>query len=132
MSRGLKFKNVHSSTFGLYMKSDNRQILPNVADEYVYIPDKAGSILVKSEIEDRFITVRFFFKANTIEELRTKSIEIGNWLHSTKRERLEFDDEPLHYWMAKVSGSVDATENANTFEFSVTFRCEPYPYEREV
>ncbi|EKN68076.1 phage tail family protein [Schinkia azotoformans] len=125
MSKGLTFKGVHSSVFGLLMRSINRQILPSFRDEYVEINGRPGTILLSDEPGDIIREVTFGLPVMTTEELRIKSRQIANWLYSTDKEKLQFDDEEQHY-IGKVANQIDLTEQMKFGEFTVLFKCEPY------
>lgn len=126
MRKGLTFKSIHSSTFGLIMKSKNRQILPALRDEYAEIPGLAGAVLISDEPGDVIREVTFGLPVLNSDVLRIKSREIANWLYSTEKQKLKFDDEEIYY-IGKVANQVDLSETIRRFsEFTVLFRCEPY------
>lgn len=130
MYRGLTFKNIHSSSFGLAMRSRRRQMLPSNANVHVDVPGRDGSLFVSSSVRDRFIEVEFFYIGD-MRNRRLKARELAAWLYSRKRERLIFDDEPDKFYLAEVSQEINLEDSFSTSEFTVVFRCEPFAYGEE-
>lgn len=125
---GMKFKNVHSNTFGLIMLSKNRVMLPEMTDEYVDIPGRDGSIHFPGSFKDRPPEVEFSTTTKTLPELRQLARQVAAWLHSKRHEVLVFDDEPDVYYMAKVANQLDLEQTVAMGRFSVQFNCEPLAY----
>jgi predicted phage tail component-like protein len=125
---GCIFNLIHSSTLGLVMRSTNRQLLPATRDEYVYSTMVDGSYHFPEGLEDRFIEVEFGFVESTTKNLRLKARKIADYLYTTQRQVLSFDDEPDKYYMAKVSNQLDLEPQIRAGRFTVTFRCLPFAY----
>lgn len=132
--KGITFDGVHSSTFGLIYESSKRPIMPETKDTYIDIPHKDGSILIPDKsAKDITITVNFTLRKESVQELYETARQIGAWLTTTDRVPLIFDDDPDYYYKAKASTLVTLEQLADFEEiadFTVTFRCEPYPFRR--
>lgn len=126
LADGVTFKGIHSSTFHLSILETERPILPETKDTYIEIPHRDGSLLIPDDSK-RDLTVRILFAlipppdANLYEEARN----VGNWLHSTKREPLIFDDDPTFIYNAKVVGNIPLERIVHHGRFWVDFRCSP-------
>ncbi|MGG3708679.1 distal tail protein Dit [Heyndrickxia coagulans] len=129
---GITFNGVHSSTFGLIYESSERPIMPELKDTYVDVPHRDGAILVPDKsAKDITITVKFTLQKNSVQELFDTARQIGAWLTTAARAPLIFDDDPNYYYNAKASASITLEQLADfdrIAEFTVQFRCEPYPY----
>ncbi|MDD3269645.1 MAG: phage tail family protein [Syntrophomonadaceae bacterium] len=125
---GVKFKNIHSSFFGLVMLSKNRVLLPEISDEYVDIPGRDGSIYFPGSLKDRPLEIEFSISTKTLSELRLLCRQVAAWLYSKIPEILVFDDEPDVYYMAKVQNQLDLEQVMAMGRFVVQFRCEPLAY----
>lgn len=127
MRYGCRFKGVHCNNLGLIMRSVNRPLLPFVRDEYIEIPQRAGSHLFTDKPSDRMIELEFGFIENDLQSIRLKMREIARWLYSSQMERLYFDDEPDKYYLAKVANQIDFSQQVMVAgSFNVIFRCFPY------
>ncbi|SNR95381.1 putative phage tail component, N-terminal domain-containing protein [Anaerovirgula multivorans] len=126
MANGIRFKGIHSSTLSLTIRTINRPILPLVMDEYVEMPGRNGSILFPGALSDRMIELEISTVEKNIPELREKSHQIAEWLHSEGREPLIFDDELQYTYTAKVTGQIDLQQFNSSGKMNVTFRCLPF------
>lgn len=127
MRLGCKFKGQHCNELGLIMRSVNRPLLPFVRDEYIEIPQRAGSHLFTDKPSDRMIELEFGFIEESLQDVRLKVREVARWLYSTEMERLYFDDEPDKYYLAKVANQIDFSQHVMVAgSFNVVFRCFPY------
>lgn len=126
MNYGFTFNGVHSSTFGIVMRSKGRQVLPSTQDAYMQVPGRAGSYLFPQAYNDRIISVDCAIITDTLENLRSELRDIAAWLSVTDREALVFDDEPDKTYMAKLDNVVDLTQTLGLGEFSLEFRAEPF------
>lgn len=129
---GITFNGVHNSTIdGLNYISSSRFIMPENRDTYKDIPYCNSSILIpdksKKDIE---IPVNFTLKADNVEDLFTRFLQIIEWLDTIDRAPLIFDDVPSYYYNAKAYTNVSFEQIADFEEiadFTIVFRCEPYP-----
>ena len=128
---GITFNGIHSSTFGLGAKV-LRPLLPNVNDNYIDIPGRAGSILYPGKPADRLIPVEFGFMPATKALFRAKVWEISDWLYTEERKALVIDDEPDKHYIGKIEGEIDLEQAFVLGKFTAVFRCEPFAYGSEV
>lgn len=127
MVTGLFFNEKHSfRDLKLKARIISRPILPASKDQYVEIPGRAGSILFPDTLSDRMITIEFTFFEKNIVDIRKKTHEIANWLYTTDRKGIVFDDEPQYTYTGKVVNQIDLEEVAVRGRFNVTFRCLPF------
>lgn len=132
MSLGFTFDGIHSSAYGVVMKSKNRQVLPAVNDAYVQIPGRQGSYLFPRELADRIIAVDCSVLKATIPLLRSSLREIAAWLYTADRKTLVFDDEPGKNYRAKLDSAINLEQAFVLGKFNLHFRCEPLAYGTEV
>lgn len=129
---GFTFNGQHSSTFGVAIKSKNRQLLPAVNDRYIEIPGRHGGFHFPGELQDRIIELECAFIGTSRQDLREKARQIAAWLHTVERAVLSFDDEPDKYYLAKVDNAIDPSQMFVLATFNLNFRCEPFAYGPEV
>lgn len=122
---GLFFKGKHSyKDMGLFMRSDNRTVLPEFRKYELEIPGKHGSWdYGGNTFAKRIITVTFSVVKNSFADLRQQIRKIAIWLAG--EGKLIFDDEPQVYYEAKVYDPIDLTQIQTSGEFSVSFECQP-------
>lgn len=127
MINGCRFRGIHSNEFNLIVKSINRPLLPSIRDEYIEVPQRAGSHLFSDKPSDKIIEVEFFLSEMNLQNTRHKIRNVARWLYTNEKERLYFDDEPDKYYLAKVANQVDFEQLvAIAGSFIVVFRCFPY------
>lgn len=123
--KGFTFANLHSSTFELYVRSDNRTITPSLRKNDFVIPGRHGTIdYGLNTYENRFITMQLILVRKTMEDLRKQARDIAHWL--SKSGALVFDDEPDKAYQAKVYTNIDIEEIAAYGLSKVTFECQPF------
>ncbi len=123
--KGFTFANIHSSTYELYVRSDNRTIAPALRKNEFVIPGRHGTLdFGNNTYEPRFITMELFLVRKTMEDLRKQARDIAHWL--SKSGLLVFDDEPDKAYQAKVYNNIDIEEIAAYGKSMVTFECQPF------
>ena len=123
--KGFTYANIHSSEYALYVRSDNRTIIPSLRKNEFVIPGRHGTIDYGSNTyEPRFITMELFLVRKTMEDLRKQARDIAHWL--SKSGLLVFDDEPDKAYQAKVYENIDIEEIAAYGKSMVTFECQPF------
>jgi len=123
--KGFTFANIHSSTYELYVRSDNRTITPALRKNEFVIPGRHGTLdFGNNTYEPRFITMELFLVRKTMEDLRKQARDIAHWL--SKSGSLVFDDEPDKAYQAKVYNNIDIEEIAAYGKSMVTFECQPF------
>lgn len=125
---GLKFRNVHSSSFGVCVKSTDRSLIPELRKNEFVIPGRHGSIdYGSSTYETRKISVKISAVNNTTwEEYRANARELAQWLSG--KGLLIFDDEPDRAYQASVYESVgiEQLECLPVGVLNVVFECQPF------
>lgn len=125
---GLSFNGIHSDSLKVEVMNTKRPMMPETKDEYIDIPGRSGSILIPDKsAKDIEVKVDFMFEKNAGENIYEASRRVGAWLSTDGRSPLIFDDDPSYVYMAKVTGNVDLEAIAMYGEFTIVFRCEPYP-----
>lgn len=124
--RGLTFKGLHCyDDFGLYMRSEDRALLPALRKKEIIIPGRHGVYDFDDNTYDkRIISVKFMHVEQGLTALRLKARKIAAWLSG--KGLLIFDDEPDKYYIAKVYSNVSITDIATSAEFTIQFECQPF------
>ena len=126
---GIQFRNIHSSTFKIGVKSVNRSVLPARRKNEFTIPGRHGTIdYGLNTYEKRKIPVKItVFENTTFEELKENVRDIAQWLSGDGI--LFFDDEPDKVYQASVYDAVDADQLLECLpydSFTVNFECQPF------
>lgn len=124
--RGLTFKGLHCyNDFGLYMRSEDRALLPALRRKEIVVPGRHGTYDFEDDTYDkRIISVKFTHVEQNLTALRLKARKIATWLSS--KGVLIFDDEPDKYYIAKVYSNISIADIAMFAEFSIQFECQPF------
>lgn len=126
MIRGITFNGRHSRDFHLAILSSKRPILPETKDEYIDIPAGNGSILIAdSSAQDVVVSIDFLIKPPDQANMYQLARNIGQWLWTTNRMPLVFDDDPSYSYQAKVTGEITLEKIIDFGKFTVDFRCKP-------
>ena len=127
----LTFKGTHSSTYGLFMKSIDRNTLPPLRKREIEIPGRHGTYDFGSNVYDtRIITIQFEVVQNALQNLRSSIRQIAAWLSG--RGKLVFDDEPDKYYDAKIYQNIPLEQIAYSGIFSVIFECQPFALSEDI
>lgn len=131
--RGITFNGVHSSTLFLVVEGSARPLLPQSRDSYIDIPHKSGSVLdpdnSKSDIEVE-IDFAIALPRNSPLTIWQVARQVADWLWTTNRAPLIFDDDPEYIYQAKYDSSTTIERIVRYGKFTVTFRCLPESGER--
>ena len=134
---GFSFNGLHSSEFGVVMKSKNRPLLPSpkvVADQALAVDGvydfSAVNPYRRMLYNEREITVECAVVCKDIYVLRKRAREIARWLFGRKGA-LRFDDSTDVFYMGYVANQIDLTNIiARIGSFTLRFMCEPFGYSR--
>jgi len=124
---GFSFNNRHSSEFEIFMKSDDRTLLPAKTQAAYMIPGRDGTYDSSDfDYQNRIITVQiaFFGSGNDMESLRKKVRDIAKWLSG--QGNLIFDDEPDKAYTAKVTNGISLSQIVRQGQATVSFDCQPF------
>ncbi|QAT43437.1 distal tail protein Dit [Aminipila luticellarii] len=125
---GLSFRNIHSSFFGIGVRSDDRSVIPELRKNEFTIPGKHGATdYGMNTYEKRTISVILGLMENANhEELRLKARDIAKWLSG--QGMLIFDDEPDKAYEAGVYGyiGIEQIELVPAGILTVNFECQPF------
>lgn len=127
---GFSINGVHSSTFGLIVRSVNRTILPAIRQNYQQISGRHGTYDYSDRtLDDRIIEIECDFMENTMGDLRVKSRRLAAWLYSLgKKSKIKFDDESTLYYLGKPANQIDLEQFMTIGTFKLQFRCDPFVY----
>lgn len=125
---GFKFRNIHSSTFGIGVRSDDRSVIPALRKNEFVIPGQHGTIdYGMNTYEKRPISLTLgLLKNQNHEALRSKARDIAKWISG--QGALVFDDEPDKAYDAKVYNyvGIDQIQLLPMGLLTVTFECQPF------
>lgn len=125
---GFTFRNIHSSTFNIGVKSDDRSLVPELRKNEFVIPGRHGTIdYGMNTYENRPITLQIgTFKNVTWEDLRLKARDIAKWLSG--KGMLIFDDEPDKAYQASLYNyvGIEQVQLLPMGILSVVFECQPF------
>lgn len=134
---GITYNGKHSyKYFGITLLNSRLINTPNKRKVTVTIPFASGSydfsnLYGSTCFDDRTMEYQFLLKANTVEELETKRIEIENWLLSTN-EKTTLEDDILinYYYLAECIGT-EFKEINNMGKLTATFTAYPFKIHKE-
>jgi len=125
---GFTFRNIHSSTFGIGVRSVDRSLIPELRKNEFVIPGRHGTIdFGLNTYEKRQITIELGLLKNTDwQALRAKAREIAKWLSG--KGMLIFDDELDKAYDAAVYGyiGIEQIQSLPAGVLTVTFECQPF------
>lgn len=127
MIYGFSFNNRHSSDFEIFMKSDDRTLLPAKSQASYMIPGRDGTYDSDDfDYQNRIITVQIAFlgSENNMETLRKRVRDIAKWLSG--QGNLIFDDEPDKAYSAKVTSGISLLQIVRQGQATVSFDCQPF------
>ena len=127
MIYGFSFNNRHSSEFEIFMKSDDRTLLPAKTQAAYMIPGRDGTYDSSDfDYQNRIITVQiaFFGSGKDMESLRKKVRDIAKWLSG--QGNLIFDDEPDKAYTAKVTSGISLSQIVRQGQATISFDCQPF------
>lgn len=125
---GFKFRDIHSSTYGVYWQSIDRSLLPAKRVIRYQVPGRDGYYGAgeAAKFDNRRIsgTLAFFGQERTLAALRTRARLIALWLSGSGE--LIFDDEPDKAYTAEIISEVPVELLVRAGSCGVTFDCQPF------
>lgn len=125
--KNVMFNNSDSADRGLRILSWERDPMPEIRDQYEYLPNRHGFVHFGQPFGSRMNAVEFRLFHRTEQERMDRLSKIMAWVHTADFERLEFDDEPDIYYIGKLNGKPEVT-NITRFhtDFLVEWICYPF------
>lgn len=133
MRNGFKFKGVHSSEYGVTVRTKSRPLRPEVKSFTVDMPCRDGvydftraNPMEREYYYERNITVSMAVCAPSLGEMQNKLSRIALWL--TGNGELVFDDMPYTVWQGRlIDEIVYLPEHAGkSAVLEVVFRVQPF------
>lgn len=133
MRNGFKFKDVHSSLFGISVKTKSRPIRPAVRTFFTEVPYRDGEYDFSSAnpyghefYSSRTFSVSIGVCAENLTALQRKLTQLSKWLCG--KGELIFDDIPLAVWIASVDDEIIymPEHEGRKAVIDVSFRAEPF------
>ncbi len=133
MRNGFKFKDIHSSFFGVSVKTKSRPIRPSAKTFLAEVPCRDGCYDFSASnpygrefYNDRIFTVSMSVYADNMTLMQKKLTQLSNWLCG--KGDLIFDDMPLVKWTGSVSDEIIymPEHEGRKAVIEVTFSTEPF------
>lgn len=99
--------------------------IPFMSGSYDFSTVGSGGDIV---YRDRIIECKFGIEAKSKEELQIRYDEFLNWLYTSGKNIIMFDDLPGVYFIGEVETEPSWREIVKYGETTVTFVCDPYKY----
>ena len=130
----LEFNGVKSYIYSVYLKTNNRPLLPQKRENKLTIPGRNGAYdFGNGKYDETIIDVTFTCKGEgqTRQQQRNAVLQtarnVAQWLQS--KGVLRFYDEPTRYYIAEIYNNVDMNFlNFTLLELNIVFKCEPFAY----
>lgn len=123
---GFTFANKHSSELGVFMRSVNRTITPELRKNDFVIPGRHGTLDYGSNTYDtRLIEVEVNLVRTSLQNLRQQARDVARWL-SRDNALLVFDDEPDKAYQAKIYENIDIEQMVTSGISEIVFECQPF------
>lgn len=129
---GFSFDGTHSLDIGICIKSKNRPVLPapKIVSEDIpcrdgYYDFSSANVFGRTMYKEREITIDCAIVEKDFGALRSKAREVARWL-SFKEAKLIFDDEPMVYYVARVTNKLDLEQQMMRGYFTIVFTCKPF------
>ena len=125
---GFTFRNIHSSTYDIGVRSIDRSVIPELRKNEFVIPGRHGTVdFGLNTYEKRPIPIRIgTLKNANWEALRARARNIAQWLSG--KGLLIFDDESDKAYQASVYSyvGIDQIESLPGGTLEVVFECQPF------
>lgn len=128
---GLNYNGKNSKDFGFVMKSENRQLIPEIHRQTVQVTGLHGLVDFERDtygVKEITVLLQYIYKNTSM--LMQHLEQVGAWLHSDGQYHdLYFDDQPDRVYRAKLGTRVDVSPNNRNIALQVSFICNPpFPY----
>jgi predicted phage tail component-like protein len=123
------FNGVKASDMGIKVMDIRHTVMPAIQDRYETVPGRDGSYLFAQAYGDRIISIDCLVLSTDYKSTRQDIIPISAWLNTKDRARLELNDLPDKYLMAKLTNGGELNRFLYTGTFTLEFNCEPFAYD---
>ena len=115
-----------SSDFGIIIKHKEIYKAPARDVDIVAVPGRDGEVILDN---GRYNNVDVIYQVR-VKNVKTKLLEIANWLSAVGYQKLIDSDDSTHYRMAARTGSVDWNYlgKGEWADLEISFNCKPYRY----
>lgn len=128
---GIKFNEAEMPSF-VKVLGINHSILPPISQNQLTIGGRAGAYDFGNTVGTREIAVSIAIIAPEENVMPRLLEELSLWLLFDEAKELVLGDNPDRYYLAKVTGDTDITEEFIVGEGTITFVCtDPYIYGQE-
>lgn len=115
------------------VKEVRRSILPPISQNTSQVPGRPGNIDFGNEIGALLIEMKVIIMGNGLNSLQPLVRQFADYLYHENPVRLEIDDEPGFYYMAKVTGDTYFDELLTIGEATISFLCsDPFAHKEEL
>ncbi|ORX22387.1 hypothetical protein BVF91_11995 [Thermoanaerobacterium sp. PSU-2] len=123
------FNGLSSKDLGVNVVKINRNIFPEIQDQYEKISGRAGSYLFPQPFGDRKISIDCDLPVLNKDEFMAKFRAVAAWLKTNDKVQLILSDETDKYYMAKVANNMQIQRDFFYLgEFTIEFICDPFAY----
>ncbi len=133
MRNGFTFKDIHSSKYGLTVRTKSRPIVPPRKSFTVSLPYRDGEYDFSEANEqqrehyaNRNFQLLLTLTADNLDELQDKTGRLSKWLHGSGD--MIFDDIPLIIWRGKIIDEIIymPEHGGRSATMEITFSAEPF------
>lgn len=130
MLNGFTFGGIHSSSLGVYLRSIDRALLPEMVRRERGMSRKNGTYDFGDNVyRNRRISAEITFFSDSMIANKLQARDVASWLNSQgEAQQLIFDDEPDKYYMARIYTGVNFTTKLGIGDASIAFECQPFAY----
>ena len=113
-----------SSDFGIIIKHKEIYKAPVRDVDFVEVPGRDGEVILDN---GRYRNVDVTYQVR-VKNVKSKLLEIANWLSAVGYQKLIDSDDPTHYRMAARTGSVDwdYLGKGEWADLEIAFNCKPF------
>ena len=115
-----------SSDFGIIIKHKEIYKAPVRDVDFVEVPGRDGEVILDN---GRYRNVDVTYQVR-VKNVKSKLLEIANWLSAVGYQKLIDSDDPTHYRMAARTGSADwdYLGKGEWADLEIAFNCQPWRY----
>lgn len=137
MKTGFTYKGIHSDTFGITLKTQDRPIIPSVKSKSYSALCMDGSYSFDSAnpykrgfYDERIFLLALQIHGENLSDLERKMSGIAVWLIGSGE--LIFDDTPFVKWQARCSDNISFAPEIRGKKAVITVQFTVYPFARSI